>query len=146
MTNDRVTSDAVPERPHKEWSVQRLGRVRLEESAGSALTPALSARGRGSCEADSKGQPPATIADVGVAQVDLDRQRRCGFPEVVFGQGKPPESIEKIFAALLASGEDAFATRVDAAQAEYLRAKFPAGRYNVVGRTFIVSAMAARER
>jgi NCAIR mutase (PurE)-related protein len=81
---------------------------------------------------------PTTIADVGVAQVDLDRQRRCGFPEVVFGQGKPPEAVEKIFAALLAGGAEAFATRIDLVQADYLRAKFPEGRYNELARTFRV--------
>ena len=40
------------------------------------------------------------IADVGDAQLDLDRHRRCGFPEVVFGQGKPLESLERIFEPL----------------------------------------------
>ncbi len=75
-----------------------------------------------------------------MAQVDLDRGRRCGFPEVVFGQGKPPEAIEKIFAALLASGADALATRIDPVQAEYLRTRFPGGRYNDLARTFRVPA------
>ncbi|NQU22644.1 MAG: 1-(5-phosphoribosyl)-5-amino-4-imidazole-carboxylate carboxylase, partial [Candidatus Nealsonbacteria bacterium] len=41
------------------------------------------------------------IADVGEAQVDLDRHRRCGFPEVVFAQGKTVEAMEKIYHALL---------------------------------------------
>ena len=44
------------------------------------------------------------IADVGPAQVDLDRHRRCGFPEVVFSQGKTVEAIAKIFHAQLEHG------------------------------------------
>ena len=36
------------------------------------------------------------IADVGEAQVDLDRRRRCGFPEVIFAEGKSVAAIEKI--------------------------------------------------
>ena len=32
-------------------------------------------------------------ADLGYARVDLDRRRRCGFPEVIFGQGKTPEEV-----------------------------------------------------
>lgn len=52
------------------------------------------------------------IADVGVAQVDLDRARRCGFPEVVFGQGKSVAALEKIFTALIDSGVDVLATRI----------------------------------
>jgi len=76
------------------------------------------------------------IADVGEAQVDLDRQRRCGFPEVVFAQGKTVEAIEKIFRALIDHRVDVLATRMSAEQAVALQRKFPAGSYNPVGRTF----------
>jgi len=76
------------------------------------------------------------IADVGEAQVDLDRQRRCGFPEVVFAQGKTVEAIEKIFHALIDHRVDVLATRMSAEQAVELQRKFPAGSYNPVGRTF----------
>ncbi len=77
-----------------------------------------------------------SIADVGEAQLDLDRSRRCGFPEVVFAQGKSVEAIEKIFAALHSHGVDVFATRMSPEQAAVLEAKFPDGKYNPVGRTF----------
>ncbi len=51
---------------------------------------------------DFVGQVRETgIADVGPAQVDLDRHRRCGFPKVVFSQGKTVEAIAKIFQAQL---------------------------------------------
>jgi pyridinium-3,5-biscarboxylic acid mononucleotide synthase len=76
------------------------------------------------------------IADVGDAKLDLDRPRRCGFPEVVFAEGKTVAVLEKIFAALLDHGADVLATRVSAEQAAELAPKFPAGRYNAVGRTF----------
>lgn len=76
------------------------------------------------------------IADVGEAQVDLDRHRRCGFPEVVFAEGKTVAALEKIFQALIAHGSDVLATRVAAEKAEALRPKFPAGYYNSVGRVF----------
>jgi len=80
------------------------------------------------------------IADVGEAQVDLDRRRRCGFPEVVFAEGKPVEALVKIFQALLARGVDVLATRMSREQAEALGKTFPAGRYNPVGRTFRIDA------
>jgi NCAIR mutase (PurE)-related protein len=76
------------------------------------------------------------LADVGDAQVDLDRHRRCGFPEVVFAQGKTVEAMERIFGALLAHGADVLATRMSPEQAAAIKAKFPEGRYNWVGRTF----------
>ena len=77
-----------------------------------------------------------SIADVGEAQVDLDRSRRCGFPEVVFAQGKTVAAMEKIFASLLEHGVDVFATRMSPEQASVLETRFPGGRYNPVGRTF----------
>ena len=51
-------------------------------------------------------------ADLTDAQVDLDRRRRCGFAEVVFGEGKSAEQIARIFSRLLDDGADALATRV----------------------------------
>ncbi len=76
------------------------------------------------------------IADIGEAQVDLDRCRRCGFPEVVFAQGKTVEAIEKIFHILIDHGIDVLATRMSAQQAAELGRIFPAGSYNPLGRTF----------
>lgn len=80
-----------------------------------------------------------TIAHTGDAQVDLDRHRRCGFPEVVFAEGKTVAAMERIFTALVHHGHDVLATRMSPEQAAELLAKFPAGRYNAVGRTFRIS-------
>src|SRR5215469_7522500 len=76
------------------------------------------------------------IADVGVAQLDLDRARRCGFPEVVFGQGKSVEALVKIFESLLANGVSVLSTRISAEQARELLARFERSVYNPLGRTF----------
>ena len=76
------------------------------------------------------------VADLSEAKVDLDRPRRCGFPEVIFAPGKTVPVLEKLFAALLEHGGDVLATRVSPEQAAELLPKFPGGRYNAVGRTF----------
>jgi hypothetical protein len=76
------------------------------------------------------------IASLGEAQVDLDRTRRCGFPEVVFAEGKTVDVMEKIFRSLLAHGSDVFATRMSDKEATALQTKFPTGHYNSIGRTF----------
>ncbi|HUY33916.1 MAG TPA: nickel pincer cofactor biosynthesis protein LarB [Pirellulales bacterium] len=81
---------------------------------------------------------PRPAADLGEAQVDLDRHRRCGFPEVVFGEGKSVESLVKIVGALAADGAGVLATRIAPVQAAVLENAFPEGRYNAVGRTFRV--------
>jgi pyridinium-3,5-biscarboxylic acid mononucleotide synthase len=70
------------------------------------------------------------------ATVDLDRRRRCGFPEVIFGQGKSIEQLREIVARLRDHGENVLATRIDAEQAAGLLLKFPDGRYNAVACTF----------
>jgi NCAIR mutase (PurE)-related protein len=78
---------------------------------------------------------PGGIADVGEAQLDLDRGRRCGFPEVVYAEGKTAAAMEKIFHALIAHGVDVLATRVSPQQAAELLPKFPGACHNPVGRT-----------
>jgi NCAIR mutase (PurE)-related protein len=71
-------------------------------------------------------QPTADLAE---AQIDLDRQRRCGFPEVIFGEGKTPATLEKIFRRQIAAGIDVLATRIAPEKAAELAPKFPTGRY-----------------
>ena len=53
------------------------------------------------------------------ATIDLDRQRRCGFPEVIYGEGKTAESIVEIATELYRRGIDVLATRVSSGKAEY---------------------------
>jgi NCAIR mutase (PurE)-related protein len=77
---------------------------------------------------------PAT-ADLAEAQLDLDRRRRCGYPEVVFGQGKTVATLAKIFERQMAERIDVLATRISPEQAAELLPQFSAARYNPVART-----------
>jgi NCAIR mutase (PurE)-related protein len=86
-------------------------------------------------EAASQG----ATADLDEAQIDLDRQRRCGYPEVIFGQGKTVATLAKIFDRLIDEGVDVLATRISAEQAAALGPKFPAARYNAVGGTLRIA-------
>lgn len=74
------------------------------------------------------------------ATVDLERRRRCGFPEVIFGPGKTCEQLRAIASTLLDHGEAVLATRIDREQAAGLLSAFPKGRYNEVARTFRVDS------
>lgn len=69
------------------------------------------------------------------AHVDLDRRRRCGFPEVVFCEGKTPQAVLDIFEALVRHGQSPFATRVSPEQADLILGRYPDVVYNAVGRT-----------
>jgi len=75
-------------------------------------------------------------ADLGDAKLDLDRRRRCGYPEVVYAEGKSDEALERICRRLLDVGVNVLATRTSAQQAQRLLTLFPQGRYNAVARTF----------
>jgi pyridinium-3,5-biscarboxylic acid mononucleotide synthase len=72
----------------------------------------------------------------GFATVDLHRRLRCGFPEVIFGQGKSAEQITAILSALKRHGEGGLVTRIDEETALHLQRSFPDGEYNAMGRTF----------
>ena len=47
----------------------------------------------------------AGIADVGHTRVDIDRAARCGFPEVIFAEGKTAEALCRIIKAMLDHAE-----------------------------------------
>jgi len=72
----------------------------------------------------------------GFAKVDLHRRLRCGFPEVIFGQGKTAAQIESILRTLLEHEQGGLVTRVDPQVAVHLRDAFPQGEHNPLGRTF----------
>ncbi len=85
-------------------------------------------------------------ADLGDVQLDLDRRERCGFPEVVFGEGKSLATLERIFERLLADGADVLATRIAAERGAALLERFPHGRYNQIARTFRISLESTQDR
>src|SRR6478752_8603239 len=78
----------------------------------------------------------APTAELGDVTLDLDRSRRCGFPEVVFGQSKSVETLARIFRRLLEEQQPVLATRVDVDKATELLQQFPTARYNAAARTF----------
>lgn len=74
------------------------------------------------------------------ACVDLDRENRCGFAEVVYCEGKTAESIEAIFRKLIEHNQDCLGTRVSESQAKHLTSVFPAAISNPIARTIRISA------
>jgi pyridinium-3,5-biscarboxylic acid mononucleotide synthase len=82
---------------------------------------------------------PLTLA-LEDAHVDLDRRRRCGFPEVVYAEGKTAEAVVAIFEAQARHGERGLATRVSSDQAAAVLARFPNAIHNPVARTIRLPA------
>jgi NCAIR mutase (PurE)-related protein len=83
----------------------------------------------------AKLQPPP-MASLGYAHVDLHRRERCGFPEVIFCEGKTSAWIEGVVQKLIEAGQDCLATRVNDDQALALGRKFPQAEQDRVARTF----------
>ncbi|MFM7037915.1 MAG: nickel pincer cofactor biosynthesis protein LarB [Planctomycetaceae bacterium] len=69
------------------------------------------------------------------ADIDLLRRDRCGFPEVVFGPGKPPELVVDIFRQQRQAGQDSLVTRISQEQAAAVKAAFPDAIHSPVAGT-----------
>lgn len=79
--------------------------------------------------------PESQTAATEDACVDLGRESRCGFPEVVYGPGKSPQTIVDVFGKLIAAGQSCLATRVDDEQTAAVAAAFPDVTANRTART-----------
>jgi NCAIR mutase (PurE)-related protein len=75
------------------------------------------------------------VGDIGFATLDLHRKERCGFPEVILAEGKTAEWAEGAIRHLAEAGQDAFATRLSAAQADHLAQAFPRAEIDRLART-----------
>ncbi len=96
-----------------------------------------------------QNEPKNASEDAHGVHLDYDRQRRCGFHEVIYAEGKTPETLVEIFHRQAARGILPLATRVKPEQAEMLRAHFPAETCveNPVARTFrLVNAAACEQK
>jgi NCAIR mutase (PurE)-related protein len=74
------------------------------------------------------------------ANLDLDRARRCGFPEVILAEGKTPEWLEGVVARLIQANQDCFATRLTSEQARRLKNLYPEADLDEIARTFLKRA------
>jgi len=85
--------------------------------------------------------------DLGFACVDTDRQRRRGFPEVIFCQRKTPGEIARIARELLKGrGAPLLLTRLDPAAYRFLKRKIKGLRYNERARLAFLAAQKMKAR
>ncbi|MDE2726559.1 MAG: nickel pincer cofactor biosynthesis protein LarB, partial [Gemmatimonadota bacterium] len=76
--------------------------------------------------------------DLGFARVDHHRALRCGFPEVIFCQGKTEEQVAAIAERIVASGSDLLATRATPAMHEAVTVRCPSAVYHEAARAIVV--------
>lgn len=87
---------------------------------------------------------PFRASDLGFATLDHHRTIRHGVGEVVYGESKTIEHLVAICERLGESGHPVLATRVAAQKIDALIARFPQGRGNLAGRTFVLNAPARK--
>ncbi len=80
------------------------------------------------------------VEDLGFARVDLHRGVRCGFPEVIFCEGKTPEQARKIARVLFDKCGRVLATRADEEVRAEIAAEFDGEQVevNVPARAILV--------
>ena len=89
---------------------------------------------------------PVPSQDLQFATVDHDRAHRCGFPEVIFCQGKTPEQVAAISAAIAKRSPQLLGTRASAEQYAAARAVVPDIQYNATARALWRDGQPDRER
>ena len=76
-----------------------------------------------------------TMASLDAANLDLDRQNRVGYPEVVFAEGKTATALVEIVTRLQAERQSVLVTRVVAQQAEAVLQNCTGLSHHAVART-----------
>ena len=96
------------------------------------------AAGQMSPEDAEKELESASVADLGFARLDMDRELRTGYPEAVFCQGKTDEQIAEIVTLLAEKNGNVIATRATKENFEAVRAKVEDARYLEDARLILV--------
>lgn len=87
---------------------------------------------------------PFRQSNLEFADVDHHRSIRHGLGEVVYGEGKTIEQILSITERLAHSGSPVLLTRLQTEKLAALTQRYPQGRANDAGRTFIVNSLPAK--
>lgn len=85
-------------------------------------------------------------ARLGHTELDLDRVRRCGYPEVIYGANKTPGQLLDIAARMLEAGHEVLITRVSDEQVAALSPQYANLRHNAAARTIRIAPPNALER
>lgn len=70
--------------------------------------------------------------------LDMDRENRLGFPEVVYGQSKSVELLSKILGDYVADGKNALASRIQPEKGESLLKIFPDAFFDPLSGSFLL--------
>lgn len=87
------------------------------------------------------------FCDLGFAKVDIDRQKRRGFAEVIYCPGKGKEHIRSIARQLIKNKQDLLLTRLDKTTFDYLKVDIPALKYNTLAKAaFLLKSLRKKKK
>lgn len=81
-----------------------------------------------------------SFEELGYAKLDISRQRRSGFPEVVYCEGKPDAYLQQIYLKLYEANGEVFGTRATKEQFELVRKALPQVQYDELSRVLKLEA------
>ena len=70
--------------------------------------------------------------------LDTDREKRLGFPEVIFGNSKSADLLRRILNEYHSKGENSLATRVQPDKGQAVKESFPDAHYDSVSQSFLL--------
>ena len=73
--------------------------------------------------------------DIGFAKIDHHRSIRCGFPEVIYCEGKSPDQVAMIFDRCAKAGANVLATRASHNVYHAVSRAYSQSEYNETART-----------
>ncbi len=102
--------------------------------------------GRMSREAALEELHKDSFEDVGFAEIDHSRERRQGFPEVIYAEGKTKEQVLFIMKSLQANSQGSImATRADRGVYDFVHEEIPEAEYDEMARIIYIERPAKRD-
>lgn len=89
----------------------------------------------GAIEIDDAERLMRSYEDHGFFKLDTHREKRQGFPEVIYGEGKTVEQIIKIIRVMVEKGQRILTTRISEAKGEAIVDALPDLTFNPTART-----------
>lgn len=120
-----LLQSAVPDHQDRERLIHAMAQAGMTSESSVSDQP----------QASDCAKPNESTLPIEGADVDLGRESRCGFPEVVYAEGKPVGLVVDVFRAQQQVGQHSLATRVSPEHANALVEAFPNAIHNKTART-----------
>lgn len=86
------------------------------------------------------------FCELGFAKIDTDRNKRRGFPEVIYCPGKTEEQIKKIARELIKNKQTLLLTKLDQKVFTYLKKFIPGLKYNALAKLGYLDKKTAQKK